>query len=145
MKRKLHLIRHSYAENPTNSQSDIDRRLTLEGQTTIRALGRYLSNQGFDPSKILCSTAARTRETAINLLEELDLSERIVDYLEVIYNASLRELLALVNACDGGHKEIAIIGHNPAITFFGEYLTGAAIGNMQPSSIVSVEFDNMKR
>ncbi|GAB4248817.1 MAG: histidine phosphatase family protein [Ekhidna sp.] len=139
MNRKLYLIRHSYAE-PPGSKDDFDRKLTHEGQTVVRALGRELLNQSFKANKIYCSSAVRTRETATNLLEELGMNGHVVDYLDVIYNASVRELLAVVNEAEKAYKEIAIIGHNPAITYFGEYLTGEGIGNMEPSSIVTIRF-----
>lgn len=139
----LHLIRHSYAEEP-NEKTDIERSLTLEGQSTVRSLGRHLINQKFDPDIILCSTAVRTRETAINLVEELEMSEQTINYEAKIYEASVRELLEIVNGIDPKYKEVAIIGHNPTITFFGEFLTSASIGNMQPCSIVSIRFEKTK-
>lgn len=143
MNRKLYLIRHSYAEN-SNDKRDVDRRLTHEGQSTVRALGRYLINENFNPDIILCSTSVRTRETAQNLVEELEINDHIIEYKEVIYNASVRELLGVLNELSGDHKEVAIIGHNPTITFFGEYLSGAAIGNMQPAGVVTIKFEKLK-
>ncbi|MEP0986931.1 histidine phosphatase family protein [Ekhidna sp.] len=143
MNKKLHLIRHSYAEDP-NGKRDIERTLTLEGQSTVRALGRYLINHQFNPDKIICSTAIRTRETALNLIEELEMNERVVEYKEVVYNASLRELLAVLNELPEDYKEIAIIGHNPTITFFGEYLSNAIIGNMSPAGVVTIKFEKLK-
>ncbi|WP_425390830.1 SixA phosphatase family protein [Ekhidna sp.] len=143
MNRKLYLIRHSYAEEP-NGKRDIDRHLTHEGQSTVRALGRHLINQNFNPDIILCSSAIRTRETAVNLVEELEISEQIVDYKDIIYNASVRELLSTLNEVSGDHKEVAIIGHNPTITFFGEYLSDAIIGNMEPAGVVTIKIEKLK-
>lgn len=143
MNRMLYLIRHSYAESP-NDTLDIDRSLTNEGQSNARALGRHLINEKFDPDLILCSTSKRTRETAINLAEELEMSEQIISYHDKIYEASVRELLEVVNGLDDSNKSIALIGHNPTITFFGEYLTSASIGNMQPCSVVSIRFEKTK-
>ncbi|MEQ9467320.1 MAG: histidine phosphatase family protein [Ekhidna sp.] len=143
MNRKLYLIRHSYAED-ANGKKDIERRLTHEGQSIVRALGRHLINASFNPDIILCSTSERTKETAMNLVEELDMNHHIIEYKEVIYNASVREMLEVLNHIPDDHKEVAIIGHNPAITFFGEYLSGAAIGNMQPAGVVTIKFEKLK-
>ncbi|MEO9873022.1 SixA phosphatase family protein [Ekhidna sp.] len=142
MNKKLYLIRHSYAED-SNGKKDFDRNLTLEGQSTVRALGRYLINESFNPDIILCSSSQRTTETAINLVEELEINEQIIDYQDVIYNASVREILSVLTNVDESHKEVAIIGHNPTITYFGEYLTGANIGNMQPSGVVRIRFERL--
>lgn len=143
MNKKLHLIRHSFAENP-NGKKDIERQLTHEGQSTVRALGRHLINQNFNPDIILCSTAVRTKETALNLVEELEMNEQVIDYHEIIYNASVRELLGVLNDLSEDHKEVAIIGHNPTITFFGEYLSSAIIGNMEPAGIVTIKIEKLK-
>lgn len=142
MNRKLYLIRHSYASN-ANDQKDFDRPLTPEGQSVARTLGRHLINAKFNPDIVLCSAAVRTSETALHLVEALDINEQIVSYKEVIYNASVRELLRLVNEVDKKIKSVAIIGHNPTITFFGEYLTNAAIGNMNPAGVVTIKFEKM--
>ncbi len=143
MSRKIYLIRHSYAED-SRGKRDVDRKLTLEGQSTVRALGRYLIKQNFDPDIILCSSSVRTMETAVNLVEELEMNEGAVEYMDVIYNASVRELLEVLNTISNEHKSVAIIGHNPTITFFGEYLSGSIIGNMEPSGVVTIRVDKLK-
>ena len=143
MSRKIYLIRHSYAEE-SHGKRDIDRKLTLEGQSTVRALGRHLINENFNPDIILCSSSVRTTETAVNLVEELGMNEGIIEYKEVIYNASVRELLAVLNELPSDLKTVAIIGHNPTITFFGEYLSGSIIGNMEPSGVVTIKIEKLK-
>lgn len=143
MSKKIYLIRHSYAEEP-NGKQDFERHLTLNGQSTVRALGRHLINQNFNPDIILCSSSVRTTETAINLVEELEISEQVVSYEEVIYNASVREMLEVLNTVSEDHKEVAIIGHNPTITFFGEYLSGSVIGNMEPAGVVTIKIPKLK-
>ncbi|MEQ8629213.1 histidine phosphatase family protein [Ekhidna sp.] len=142
MSKTLYLIRHSYAEKPSGN-NDEQRHLTLEGQSTVRALGRHLINQNFNPDIILCSSSVRTRETAVNLVEELEISEQVVEYKDIIYNASVRELLQVLNELSENHNEVAIIGHNPTITFFGEYLSNSIIGNMEPAGIVTIKIDKL--
>ncbi|MEM6734955.1 MAG: histidine phosphatase family protein [Bacteroidota bacterium] len=139
----LYLIRHSYAENSTNIR-DKDRALTAEGLNTVRSLGRHLMKTSFNPSVILCSTALRTRETAINLAEELEIKEKNIIFKDTIYNASVRELLRELNTIKKSNdtEEVGMIGHNPSITYLAEYLTGESIGNMAPSSLVTILFKN---
>ncbi|MEM0939527.1 MAG: histidine phosphatase family protein [Bacteroidota bacterium] len=137
----LYLIRHSYAEHTINMQ-DKDRALTAEGINTVRSLGRHLMKTSFNPSVILCSTAQRTKETAINLIEELEITENNIVFKDTIYNASVRELLQELNALTKDTKEVGMIGHNPSITYLAEYLTGESIGNMDPSGLVTILFKN---
>lgn len=142
MTKELYLIRHSYAEDPGIRQ-DFERQLTLEGQSTVRALGRHLKGKSFDLDSILCSPSVRTTETAQNLVEELGASESLIEFKEEIYNASVRELLSLVNSLKESAHRVAIVGHNPAVSYFGEFLTNEGIGGMEPCSLVSINFDRM--
>ncbi len=139
MNRTLFLLRHSYAEK-TDDKSDRDRMLTVKGLNAVRAFGRKLQEDEFDPDTIVCSPAVRTRETAVNLIEELGISEQLISFDEKIYGASVRELLGVVNEIGPSVKTVLLIGHNPAITFFAEYLTGAGIENIRPCGLVTIRF-----
>lgn len=143
MPKTLYLIRHSYAESPMG-KPDFDRTLTAEGVNTVRALGRYLIKSSFNPSVILCSPANRAKETVLNLIEELEISDKNIHFEKVIYNASVRELLKQVNSIAAKAEEVAVVGHNPAITYFAEYLTGESIGNMDPCGMVAISFEGIK-
>ncbi len=143
MSKKLYLIRHSYAET-SNDKPDVDRKLTLEGQSKVRALGRYLIKREFNPDIIFSSSAVRTRETAIILVEELGINEHIIEFNDVIYTASVREILAIINGIADHHQSIALIGHNPVITFFGEYITSEPVNHMDPIGVVTITFKKRK-
>ena len=139
---QLYLLRHSYAEDSAN-QSDRSRALTHDGVAKVRTLGRHLVKQDFDVDMIYCSPALRTTETAQHLTEELGFSESLVKYDESIYGASVRELLQVVNATDLSFTKVMIIGHNPAISFLGDYLTKADIEFVAPCGLVHMSFDGL--
>ncbi|MEM6642630.1 MAG: histidine phosphatase family protein [Bacteroidota bacterium] len=138
-KKTLFLLRHSYAEGPVGG-NDFDRSLTSDGLNTVRALGRYLIKSSFSPSLILCSPSRRTKETVQNLIEELEISEKNVKYQEVLYNASVREMLQEINGLENEVHEAVIVAHNPTITYIAEYLSGETIGNIDPCGLVEIEF-----
>lgn len=141
MKRKLYLLRHSYAEPPGDG-SDFNRGLTMEGLNAVRALGRKLGENNFNPDTIISSNAVRAEDTAINLAEELEISEQVINYDEKIYEASVRELLEILNGFEPSLKSILLIGHNPAISFFGEYLTGNGFAGMEPCGLLTITFES---
>src|ERR1700754_2302322 len=60
--RTLVLLRHAKAEHPEVG-SDFDRRLTTRGKADAAAAGVWLAAEGIRPELVLCSAAARTRET----------------------------------------------------------------------------------
>lgn len=143
MKYTLYLLRHSYAE-PSGAVKDFDRSLTTTGQNTVRTLGRKLQSEGVNISQVICSSAARAKETVINLIEEVEITEQLIKYEEKVYEASVRELLEIVNGLDKTLKTVLLVGHNPSISFFGEYLTGASIGNAEPCGLIKITFDQVK-
>lgn len=137
MKKYLYLLRHSYAQSPGGIK-DIERVLTMEGHATARSLGRKLASEGFEVDEMVCSPAQRTRETAIDVMEELKLNEQILKVVDVVYDASVREMLSTINSLDPSMEKVLIIGHNPAISFIGEYITGEPIGAVEPCGLVSI-------
>ncbi len=143
MKRKLFLLRHSYAESPGNKR-DKERELTMEGISAARAMGRKMSEANFNPHQILCSTALRAESTAINLTEELGINEQVIIFEEKLYEASVREMLEIINSTEGSKKSILLIGHNPTISFFSEYLTATTIGDMEPCGMVTIQFEDLE-
>lgn len=141
MSRILYLLRHSYADPPGDG-SDISRGLTMEGLTSVRALGRKLSEEDFNPDLIFSSNAVRAEDTAINLAEELGISEQVISFDEKIYEASVRELLEIVNEVDDSTTSALMIGHNPTLSFFGEYLTGNGFSGLEPCGLLTISFEN---
>lgn len=141
MTKNLYLIRHSYAEDP-QGKKDIERNLTMNGSAVARSLARSLLEKKIVIDQVYCSTANRARETALNIVEEMNLGEKLITFLDIIYDASVRELLGVINSIDPSIDNAVIIGHNPAISFIGEYLTGESIGSLQPSAMVSITCDS---
>lgn len=141
MKRSLYLLRHSYAE-PPGSVTDFERGLTIDGLNTVRALGRKLLEDNFNPEMIISSSALRAEDTGINLMEELGIQEQVIRYDEKLYEASVREVLEVINKIEKTVKTVLLIGHNPTLSFFAEYLTGTGFAGMEPCGFVTIEFES---
>jgi len=141
MKRSLFLLRHSYSD-PPGDVSDFKRNLTMKGLNSVRALGRKLGEEDFNPDLIISSDAIRAEDTAINLAEELGISEQVISYDRKLYEASVRELMEIINEVEEPARTVLLIGHNPMISFFGEYLTGKGFAGMEPCGLVTITFEN---
>lgn len=74
---------------------------------------------------MLCSTAARTRETWKLAAHELPHRPRTV-YEERLYDASLGELLALLSETPDDVGSLLVVAHNPGMHALAEALTGSA-------------------
>ena len=61
--RDLLLLRHAHADAAGAGQSDLARPLSATGRDEARAAGDWLREHGLRPDRVLCSPAARTRDT----------------------------------------------------------------------------------
>ena len=71
MVRRLILMRHAKSSWADDDAADIDRVLNCRGRKSCKAVGRWLRDEGQIPDQVLCSSAARTRETWDRIAAEL--------------------------------------------------------------------------
>ena len=122
------------------SMRDFDRPLSANGYRDANHLGMYLNNESINPDAFLSSTALRTRETTEAIINQIKFEEKRVQYLDNLYEPAVREMLKIVNELSSDISTVIMVSHNPAITYFGEYLSGSAVGNMSPASMVVINF-----
>ena len=61
--RRLILTRHAKSDWDDPLLADHDRPLNARGRRSARLLGDWLASRGYEPEEVLCSTAARCRQT----------------------------------------------------------------------------------
>ncbi|GLF98718.1 SixA phosphatase family protein [Streptomyces yaizuensis] len=127
--RRIVLLRHAKAE--WSESSDHERPLAERGRKDAPAAGRMLARSGFAFDLALCSTAARTRETWKLAVHELPERPRTV-YEDRLYEASLGELIALLNEVPDEVGQLLVIGHNPGMHALADALAGEAEGDLLP-------------
>ncbi|MFE0705038.1 SixA phosphatase family protein [Streptomyces sp. NPDC058872] len=124
--RSIVLLRHAKAD--WNDESDHERPLAERGRKDAPVAGRRLTETGIGFDLALCSTALRTRETWKLAVQELPVRPRTV-YEERIYEASLGELIAVVNETPDAVGNLLLVGHNPGMHALADALAGAAEGD----------------
>jgi phosphohistidine phosphatase len=139
MSKTLYLMRHGAAETP-GMTPDEERNLTFAGLRQVRHQAVHIFKTD-TPDRFLVSNAVRTHQTMDQIIEELSLPDTIAQFEDELYNATVRELLEAVNGLDELWKKVCIIGHNPAITYLAEYLTGQAVPDIEPAGVVSMTLD----
>ena len=123
--RKIVLLRHAKAE--WSQSADHERPLAERGRTDAPIAGRKLADSGIAFDLALCSTATRTRETWKLAVHEFPHRPRTT-YEERLYEASLGELIALLNEVPDDVHNILVIGHNPVMHGAADALSGQADG-----------------
>ncbi|MFD5189722.1 SixA phosphatase family protein [Streptomyces sp. NPDC058357] len=124
--RRIVLLRHAKAE--WSQDSDHERPLAERGRKDAPVAGRKLVDSGIDLDLALCSTAARTRETWKLAVHEMPHRPRTV-YEERLYEASLGELIALINETPDDVHDLLVIGHNPGMHAVADALSESAEGD----------------
>ncbi|MFF1833152.1 SixA phosphatase family protein [Streptomyces sp. NPDC058231] len=124
--RRIVLLRHAKAE--WSQDSDHERPLVERGRKDAPVAGRKLVDSGIVIDLALCSTAARTRETWKLAVHEMPQRPRTV-YEERLYDASLGELIALVNETPDDVRNLLLIGHNPGMHAIADALCASAEGD----------------
>jgi len=108
----LLLLRHAKAEPGAPEQDDHDRTLTERGQADAGAVARYMRRQGYAASRILCSTALRTVQTAEPVLAMAPVP---IAYLAQLYLAAPGRIVALAQDADAADASLMIVAHNPGL------------------------------
>lgn len=111
--RTVLLLRHAEAGDPPLGGGDIDRRLTADGERQARAVGAALGPVGPALDTVLCSAAARTRQTFELLGLRVD-PERI-DISRDYYNAGADTLIDALRGLDPDCRTVLLVGHAPGL------------------------------
>ncbi|MFI6420399.1 SixA phosphatase family protein [Streptomyces sp. NPDC050842] len=125
--RRIVLLRHAKAD--WSDESDHERPLAERGRADAPVAGRRLAGTGIAFDLALCSTAVRTRETWKLAVHELPERPKTV-YEDRLYEASLGELIALLNETSEDVDDLLVIGHNPGMHALAEALAGEADGEL---------------
>jgi phosphohistidine phosphatase len=118
--RTLVLLRHAKAERP-GELPDFDRRLTERGETDADAAGAWLADERIHPDLVLCSPAARTRQTwqgvsiALAQVRPGDGAPE-VRYEKGLYHGGRTEVFDLLHAVPDTVRTVLVVGHNPTMS-----------------------------
>lgn len=120
--RRLVLLRHAKAEHP-DGMPDHDRPLALQGRRQCARVGAALVAEGVVPDLVWCSSSVRTRQTW-ELVRQAAGVEPPVTYLDEVYEAGVRSLLALVATAPDDVGTLVVVGHEPTMSHAAATLAG---------------------
>jgi|LNFM01.1.fsa_nt_gb phosphohistidine phosphatase len=117
---KLIVMRHAKTNVTSPSGDDASRALTPRGSADALAIGGWLHGQYPGLSRIVSSTALRTRQTVAALTVAWGQSPPATVWEPALYLADLTTLLAVIDA----HRKqtVLLVGHNPGLEDLVRYL-----------------------
>jgi phosphohistidine phosphatase len=137
----LTLVRHAKSSWKDNSLTDRDRPLNKRGKRDAPIMGKRISEAGIRPSLIVCSPAVRAWTTAKAIADEIGYPLEFLQREDGLYLASLDDLLDITFSQETGFTSLMVIGHNPGLTTFANYLSPGVTNNVPTAGVVSVTFD----
>ncbi|MCZ8022592.1 MAG: phosphohistidine phosphatase SixA [Cyclobacteriaceae bacterium] len=143
MPRYLLLMRHAQAEEIISGSHDRERELTAQGQKEALQVATQLSHEIFQIEKIYHSIATRTSQTANLIADVIKLQQQSVIPIEDLYNSSVRTYLSFIHQLSDEERCVAIVGHNPTVSYLSEYLSGEPIGSLPTGGVVLLKTEQL--
>jgi phosphohistidine phosphatase len=109
----LYLLRHAKSSWADPTLADRERPLAQRGRRHAKRVATHLRRLGSEPELVLCSSAARARETVELMRPALGGSTVMLE--EELYAASSDELLARIRLVPDPVASVMLIGHNPGL------------------------------
>lgn len=137
----LTIVRHAKSSWKDTSLPDRKRPLNKRGERDAPIMGKRIHEHGIRPSLIVSSPATRAWRTAKIIAREINYPREFLQREDGLYLASLDEILDTVVAQDNSFNNLMIVGHNPGMTDFANFLVPGLTYNVPTAGVVSVEID----
>ncbi len=137
----LTIVRHAKSSWNHPDLSDRQRPLNSRGERDAPVMGKRIVDHGIRPSLIITSPATRAWTTARIIAAEIGYPTEFLQREETLYLASLDDLLGAVVAQDAGFNSLMLVGHNPGLTEFANFLIPGLTNNLPTAGVVSVQID----
>ncbi len=136
--RHLLLIRHAKSSWRYPELADHDRPLNKRGLRDVPLMTDRLYHNRESIEAVFSSSAVRALAIAESVAQALAVPLNS-DY--ALYTFSVDELLTQLKALPENYSNVAVVGHNPAITDVVNHLTGDSIDNVPTTGMVSLSCD----
>ena len=142
---RIYILRHGIAEEGAPGQPDSERRLTDRGKEKLRKILSRAREAGVAPEVILTSPYVRSKETAVMAKEELGFEDELAETNSLTPASSASRLWDEIRTDYGGASRVMLAGHNPLLSDFACFLTGAPVDAivLKKGALALVEIENL--
>ena len=131
----LFLIRHAKSSWSAPDLKDEERPLNERGNRDAPMIARRMAQSWAAPDKIICSQALRARETAA-IMSAFWWNERSIEIDGGLYDGSASSSLEIIARIPAEVNSLALVFHNPTITYLSNVLASLSIPNVPTCGIV---------
>lgn len=122
--RRLILLRHAKSDRSGHSVPDLARPLNPRGTEAAARIGAYMAKHDLVPNHVLCSTAARTRETW-DIVAKAFPTPAPADFDKRLYDTDAENIVAVLRETKPDVHTLMVVGHNPAMQELATLLVAA--------------------
>lgn len=137
----LTLVRHAKSSWKDTTLADHDRPLNKRGERDAPFMAVRIDAAGIRPSLIVSSPAVRAWTTAKTIARHLKYPLEFLQREKDLYLASLEDLLDVVAAQDNAFNSLMVVGHNPGLTDFANFLSPGLTDNLPTAGVVAVKIE----
>ncbi|MFT5483284.1 MAG: phosphohistidine phosphatase [Halieaceae bacterium] len=137
LQRTLLLVRHAETETPRPGQDDFKRELTQRGRADAERVGNHLQVLGYEPDRVLVSSALRASQTAAIVTEQLNCATSTISYRDALYYEGGSGLTDTLLDLPDELLQVLVLAHNPAISQFAGKLSGERL-HMAPCAVACI-------
>jgi phosphohistidine phosphatase len=137
--KRLILTRHAKSSWSNSELRDFDRPLNERGRLSAPFMAKKLLERQLIPDAIVTSPAIRAWQTTLGFEQGFGRDMEIISN-ERIYEARKQELMLVVNTLPEKFYTVMLVGHNPGMSDFVDYLTGTTL-ELVTCAQVCIRFD----
>ena len=138
--KSIFIARHAKSSWKHFELEDHERPLNKRGKRDAPFMGAILAQKKIMPDLILSSHAQRAKLTAEAFAESLGFPVENILWSEELYLAPASDLVKFVQKTDNSVESILLVGHNPGLTSFANYLVHTKLDNIPTCGILGVNF-----
>jgi len=137
----LYLVRHAKSSWKYPELDDFERPLNKRGRKNAPLMGKILKKLKVAPDLVISSPATRAAMTARIIADKIDYPLEEIRYSESMYEFSEDALIHVIEQIDDVVNNAMLIGHNPELTHFANYISDDPISNIQTCGVFCVNLD----
>lgn len=130
---RLWIIRHAKSSWAEPSQHDFDRGLNARGRRDGNKMMAWLAKQQHPPTWLWTSDATRALTTTEYVQQGFGLSDDQVQTTHELYHASPEDAVGVLQQTDQRHACVALVAHNPGLTYLVNLLVGQNVTDNLPT------------
>ena len=139
--KSLTLLRHAKSSWKSTEVGDRERPLNKRGKHDAPLMGQRIVDNEIRPSLIVSSPARRAWTTAKLVAEQINYPREFLQRDDRLYLASVDSIIDVIGDQDTKFNNLMIVGHNPGMTQFANFLVPNLTSNLPTCGVVSVVID----